>query len=108
MAFVILALSLTLLLRVFGAGMNTVQTATDYQIAVQLAESLMAKTGIETPLPKEAQTGVFADRYHWQVTSQPWQFDASNTANARLVKLIVNVEWQHRHIQLVSIKLVNR
>jgi len=67
-AFAIMAVALTILLRIFGSGVNNAQVAEEYSLAVQIAESLMARTGIETPLEAGVISGSEADKYDWQVT----------------------------------------
>jgi len=49
-AFVIMAVALTIVLRIFGSGVNNAVISEDYTIAVQIAESLLASAGVETPL----------------------------------------------------------
>ena len=66
-AFSILALSLGILLKIFSAGVNTAVVAEDYTAAVQIAESLMAKTGVETALQESQDSGVENEKYNWQV-----------------------------------------
>ena len=45
-AFTILAFSLVVILRIFSSGIGTAVTAEEYTAAVQIAESLLAKTGL--------------------------------------------------------------
>lgn len=49
-AFSILAVSLGILLKIFSTGVTTARVADDYTNAVQIANNLIAKTGVETPL----------------------------------------------------------
>lgn len=116
-AFSILALSLSILLKIFSNGVNTAVVAEEYTAAVQIAESLMAKTGIETPLQTEELSGLENDKYHWQVTVQPFEFnpDNSNTSTSpvQLFKITVNVTWGYgegneRRIDLATLRLVNK
>ena len=65
-AFSILALSLGILLKIFSAGVNTAGVAEEYTAAVQIAESLMAQTGVETPLQPNEATGLENEKYHWR------------------------------------------
>ena len=112
-AFSILAVSVTILLHIFALGVNTVTVAEDYSQAVQLAESLMAKTGVETPLKAGQISGLLNDKYHWQVFIEPFIFNAQTTnTSASLFKVKVVVYWgdttQHRQIKLISLKLANK
>lgn len=70
-AFGIMAVALTIVLRIFGSGVNVALNSEDYTIAVQIAESLMARTGTEIPLNVGEITGVEIDKYEWSVTIQP-------------------------------------
>lgn len=70
-AFGIMAVALTIVLRIFGSGVNTAINAEDYTIAVQIAESMMARTGVETPLNPGEVSGTEINKYHWSVRIQP-------------------------------------
>jgi general secretion pathway protein I len=117
-AFSILALSLGILLKIFSAGVNNAGVAEEYTVAVQIAESLMAKTSLDTPLQIHEETGVINDKYHWQVSVLPFQFMAENldvaTIPAILFKVKVIVNWSDnsaadgRQIELITLKLANK
>ncbi len=116
-AFSILALSLGILLKIFSAGVNTAVVAEDYTAAVQIAESLMAKTGVETPLQNGQDSGLENDKYHWLVEVSPIVFnpeDIDATAiTAALFKVKVIVSWgddnaNDRRIELTTLKLSNK
>lgn len=115
-AFSILAVSLSILLSIFSSGVNNAGIAEDYNAAVQLAESLMAKTGIETPLQVSEQLGVEREKYHWLVVVQPFNFNPdqfdTTALSTSLFKVRVTVSWgdeQHaRQVKLVTLKLVNK
>ncbi len=70
-AFAIMAVALTIVLRIFGSGVNTAVTSEQYHLAVQIAESLLARTGVEAPLQPGETRGVEADTYTWRVTVTP-------------------------------------
>jgi len=117
-AFSILALSLGILLKIFSAGINNAGVAEEYTAAVQVAESLMAETGAEAPLKPKQATGLEHDKYHWQVSVSPFQFNAENldvtTITAELFKIKVVVSWgddakaARRQVELITLKLVNK
>lgn len=116
-AFSILALSLGILLKIFSAGVNTAVVAEDYTAAVQIAESLMAKTGVESPLQEGQDSGLENDKYHWLVEVSPIVFnpeDIDATAiTAELFKVKVIVSWgddnvNDRQIELTTLKLGNK
>lgn len=113
-AFSILALSLGILLRVFSGGVNTATVAEDYTVAVQIAESLIAKTGSEIPLKDHQSSGLENEKYQWSLTVSPYflgseSIDPKNAA-VQLYKVNVTVVWgdgenDGRQIQLTTLKL---
>jgi general secretion pathway protein I len=112
-AFSILALSLSILLKIFSAGVNTAVVAEDYTAAVQIAESLMAKTGVETPLQEGQDSGLENEKYNWQVDVSPFSFNPDNidttTTTAVLFKVKVIVSWGNgdandRQVKLTTLK----
>ncbi|MFI3199198.1 MAG: type II secretion system protein [Methylococcaceae bacterium] len=116
-AFSILALSLGILLKIFSAGVDTAVVAEDYTAAVQIAESLMAKTGVETALQEGQDSGVENEKYNWQVDVSPFVFNPDNvdatTTTAVLFKVRVIVSWGNgnandRQIELTTLKLINK
>jgi general secretion pathway protein I len=116
-AFSILALSLGILLKIFSAGVNTAVVAEDYTAAVQIAESLMAKTGVETPLQANQASGMENEKYHWLVEISPFEFNPENVdltaLTAVLFKVRVTVSWgddnvNDRQIELTTLKLINK
>ncbi len=116
-AFSILALSIGILLNIFSAGVNTAGVAEEYTAAVQIAESLMARTGVETPLQPYETTGLENEKYHWRVSVSPFQFAAGNldvtTLAAVLFKVRITVNWgdgnaDDRLVELTTLKLANK
>lgn len=116
-AFSILALSLGILLKIFSAGVNTALVAEEYSAAAQIAESLMAKTGAETPLQTSRDSGLENDKYHWLVEVSPYVFNPENidttAITAVVFKVKVIVSWgddnvNDRQIELTTLKLVNK
>ena len=116
-AFSILALSLGILLKIFSAGVNTALVAEDYTAAVQIAESVMAKTGVETPLQPGQSSGLENEKYHWLVEVSPFEFNPENVdptaITAMLFKVKVVVNWgddnaDDRQVELTTLKLINK
>ncbi|MDO9270920.1 MAG: prepilin-type N-terminal cleavage/methylation domain-containing protein [Methylobacter sp.] len=117
-AFSILALALGILLKIFSAGVNTAGVAGEYTAAVQVAESLMAQTGVEAPLQQGEATGLKNGKYHWRVSVSPFQFTAENldvtTIPVALFKVKVIVSWGDdaraagRQVELITLKLTNK
>lgn len=117
-AFSILALSLGILLKIFSGGVNTAGVAEEYNAAVQIAESLMAKTGVEAPLQAGETTGLENEKYHWRISVSPFQFTAENSdvtaIEVVLFKVKVTVNWgddvaaDGRQVELITLKLANK
>jgi len=116
-AFSILAVSLSILLNIFASGVNNAGVAEDYTTAVQVAESLMAKTGVETPLQTGQTDGITHDKYRWQVVVKPFEFNPdqmdTNTLPSTLFKISVTVnrgddDSHPREVKLVTLKLANK
>lgn len=116
-AFSILAVSLSILLNIFSLGVTSAGIAEDYTAAVQIAESLMAKTGVEKPLQAGETTGIIHDKYRWQVATQPFSLASepleTTTLSTALFKVRVTVRWgedkaRSREVKLVTLKLVNK
>lgn len=103
-AFSIMAIALTVLLRIFGNGVQNAVISEEYTIAVQIAESLMARTGVETPLQAGSTQGTEGDKYEWQIIVNPTTQSAArpslkteNTAQQNtapdLMSVLVRVAW---------------
>jgi general secretion pathway protein I len=118
-AFSILALSLGILLKIFSAGVNNAVVAEDYTAAIQIAESLMAETGVETPLQTGQDSGLENEKYHWLVEVSPFAFNPENVdakvVTAELFKVKVIVNWgddndnvNNRQVELTTLKLTNK
>ncbi|MCQ8180000.1 prepilin-type N-terminal cleavage/methylation domain-containing protein [Methylomonas sp. SURF-1] len=118
-AFSIMAIALSVLLRVFGAGVNNAVISEEYTIAVQIAESLMARTGVETPLAVGDSEGSEGDKYDWLVSVAPAanqpakrslrEPDPNSQNAAQLYSVRVGVSWgdgdQRRSVELTTLKL---
>lgn len=127
-AFAIMAVALTVVLRIFGSGVNNAVISEDYTLAVQIAESLMARIGVETPLKAGEFSGIEGDKYDWQIVIKPVASSGPETANntsadtgldaataiipnLQLLSVEVRVEWgdddsAQRTIELSSLKTV--
>jgi general secretion pathway protein I len=114
-AFSIMAIAITALLRVFGNGLNQGSLSLDYARAVQHAESLLAGVGVETPLQLGDSQGTFDTDFHWRVHIGPFQADgAPQTQNLpfRLLSVQATVSWgaerpgqRERKVALTTLKL---
>lgn len=127
-AFAIMAVALTIVLRIFGSGVNNAVISEEYTLAVQIAESLMARVGVETPLQAGELAGTEGDKYDWQVVIRPVASSGTETPentsadtgldsssaiipNLQLLSVVVRVVWgedesAQRTIELSSLKTV--
>jgi general secretion pathway protein I len=64
-AFAILALSIGVLLNIFSRGLRTAIVSEEYQQALVIAESQMARAGSEIPLTEGAVSGEVDGKYTW-------------------------------------------
>ncbi len=110
-AFSIMAISLGILLKIFSSGVNTAGIAEEYTVATQIAESLMARTGIETMLIAGDETGIEAEKYHWRVNVEPLPGPETNEVSVlERMAVQVRVHWggedesNHRVVELNTIK----
>ncbi|MDP2901652.1 MAG: type II secretion system protein [Methylovulum sp.] len=115
-AFSILALSIGILLKIFSGGVNTAVVAEEYTAAVQIAEALMTRTGVETPLQTGETSGLENEYYHWRVTIDPYLLNPEKVdikaLNLVLFKVDVTVSWgegngSERQIELSTLKLAS-
>jgi general secretion pathway protein I len=115
-AFSILAVSLSILLAIFSSGVNNAGIAEEYNSAVEIAESLMAGTGVDKPLMAGETVGVEREKYHWKVVVQPFDFNPDQFDTTALplslfkVSVIINWgdEFRARQVKLVTLKLINK
>jgi general secretion pathway protein I len=99
-AFVIMAIGLTVIIRIFSTGLKTSITTEEYTIAVQIAESLMARVGEDISLDNAQIEGEIANKYQWLISITPMViFDIellandSKNENNQLKKVKVQVAW---------------
>ena len=112
-AFTIMAISVTVLLEIFGKNTQIAFHAQNYTQAVSLAESLLDAVGHEEKLPDSNANGVFDDRFHWTVTVneyQPVEEDVDFDLVAyQLYNVVVTVNWgqgdTQRSVQLNSLRI---
>ncbi len=114
-AFSILAVSLGILLKIFSTGVTTARIADEYTNAAQIANNLIAKTGVETPLKITETLGVENDIYHWKVRVNPKTFASPELSvkdlPVELFEVNVQVWWgddvktDDRVLELTTLKL---
>lgn len=111
-AFVILALSVTVLLRIFSGGLSNTIISQQYVDAVILAESQMAQVGAINEIVPSVESGKHGDLYTWKARIEPYMPWLDYDEEIMLVSAYVvdvEVSWvekgKERRIYLSSIKL---
>jgi len=111
-AFMILAMSLTVIYRIFSGGLRNVALSEDYARAVLVAESQLAAIGISEPLVRGVSAGEWGERFRWQRVVeqyQPWQQNRELVTPLLAYRITVNVDWEHagssRQVSLSSVRL---
>ncbi len=116
-AFVLLALALTLLLGTLSRSARAVRLSVDETRAVLHAQSLLDQTGVGESLQPGALEGEFEQgRYRWALRIEPY-IDPQRPRNApfepsaaRLLQLALTVEWgeggPRQRLQLTTLRLV--
>jgi len=114
-AFVILALALTVLLRIFSGGVRNVSVSSDYARAVLIAESRLASAGIEGVLSLGETSGIENERFEWTQTVQEYSPSLDYKASVQTVPayyVTVSVQWPHatgtRSIDLSTVHLLRK
>jgi len=109
---VILALSLTVLLRMFSGGLRNISVSEDYAHAILIAEAKLESAGAGTLLAPGSSDGLSGDKYRWTQTVEVYSpYSGTGTTQAPLdaYTVTIEVEWPHddrmRHVSLSSIKL---
>jgi general secretion pathway protein I len=98
-AFMILALALTVLMRIFSGGLRNVSVSSDYATATLIAESRLAAAGIDLPLVPGETSGTEGERFEWTISVQdyePWPGYRSAAQGVDAYRVTVTVEWPHR------------
>jgi general secretion pathway protein I len=111
-AFMILALALTVLMRIFSGGLRNVSVSSDYAMATLIAESRLAAAGIDVPLRPGETSGTEGERFEWTVSVQdyqPWPGYCSAASGLDAYRVTVTVAWPHgdntRSVGLSTVRL---
>ncbi|MCK5871590.1 MAG: type II secretion system protein [Methylococcales bacterium] len=113
-AFSILAFSLGIVLKIFSSSLRTATVAEDYTLAIEIAESLLAKTGTEKKLTLGEQSGDIEPHFKWKVNVSPITLAISpqlpEALAKQVVKVNVQVQWgaenHPRSLDLSTLKIL--
>jgi len=113
-AFMIMALALTVLLRIFASGVRNVSVSSQYAQAVLIGESRLATAGVDAMLAPGETSGVEGDDFHWTrrvVTYEPAVDYSTYVKGTRAYHVTVTVTWpngvRERSIDLSTVKLLH-
>lgn len=111
-AFMIMAMALTVLFRIFSGGVRNVAVSADYARAVLIAESQLAAAGIDESLYAGDTSGVEGDTFTWTRSVTPYLPSpgySSPVQGLRAWHVTVTVEWPHgdgrRSFDLSTVRL---
>lgn len=122
-AFVVLSLALSVIMRIFSQGMSSVSESEHHARAVMLAESKLALLGADIPLEEGETSGDSEDKLHWRVRVTAYDPDKAKAAQevklptptlpVRLLHVEIEVSWgaspdAPRRMRLVTLKLAPR
>lgn len=115
-AFSIMAISMGMLLSIFSSGLRNAAVSEEYTSAVQIAEAMIARPAIETPLRPGQSSGVENDKYRWELTVTPFiltdETIDTRTIPAQLFMVTAIVSWgdeggRERRFELSELKLTS-
>ena len=114
-AFIILALTLSVIMRVFSGGLRNVGAADDYSRALLLAQSRLAELSVQ---PQEGEAGGDIDeKFRWRSAIHAWTnpvaapSQRAQTLPVKLMEIKVWVAWGEdgaaREINLSTLQLAS-
>lgn len=96
-AFVVMALVVGTLLRLYGTAMRNVAVAEEYSFAIQVAESRLQTVGVAEPIEEGSRSGEEGSTgYRWQVTMEAVELNEDEQAfplPVQAYQVIVTVTW---------------
>lgn len=112
-AFIVLALVLGVLMRLFSGALGNLGEAGRFSRAVAVAESRLAAAGVETPLAEGEQSGTVEPDLRWKLAVSRVEEVAPGSPEVvlavALYRVDVTVDWgeppARRQIALTSLRL---
>ncbi|VXB08274.1 conserved hypothetical protein [Pseudomonas sp. 8AS] len=109
-AFLILSLSMSVLMRIVSQSLAALDAADHHQVALQLAESKLADVLIHLDGSSEGKDeGRLDSRYDWESEIEPYQFDNQEPGTHYSVTPLlirVSVSWGTRPAERVSLSTI--
>ena len=113
-AFVIMAMALPVLLKIFSGGVRNVAVSSDYAKAVLIAESRIATAGIDDTLAPGETGGIEKGRFRWTrvVTDyEPTSSYRSTVKGLHAYHVTVTVSWpngdKERQVEINTVRLMH-
>jgi general secretion pathway protein I len=114
-AFAILSISVSIILKIFATGLTSTHLANDYTNAVQIANNLIAQTSMENPLQRSESSGIENNMYHWRRQIVPHQFLSAeldiSTLPIQIYQINIEVWWgdgRHHTLELSTLKMITK
>lgn len=116
-AFIILAMALGVIMRIFSGGLGNVGVAKHYSQAVAIAESKLATIGVESQLTEGENTGEVGQGYAWRTSVRRYEAVAQPVETAAqpidLYQVEVTVNWgdsdtKPRLLRIVTLRVAPR
>jgi len=109
-AFVILALSATVIMNILSSGTRSADRTHDQREALIIARSTLDRVGAELPLATGETSGETDGGYRWRLSILPYQEPGQeHKPTARPFKVTVTVSWgsggQERSVTLTTLNL---
>ena len=109
-AFIILAMALGVLMRIFSGGLGNIGVAKHYSQAVAIAESQLATIGVESPLTEGENTGEAEQGYAWRTSVRRFEAGAQPVEPAAqlvdLYEVEVTISWDASATKPRSLRFV--
>ena len=111
-AMVILALSLSVLLRIFSGGLRNISVSDDYTRAILIASTQLESAGVSSPLATGSTAGILEQEFRWTQTVEdyvPFADTETLSLPLRAFTVTVDVEWPQgdsvRRVSLSEVRL---
>lgn len=111
-AFMILAMALTVLLRIFSGGLRNLSVSSDYAHAILVAEAQLAGAGITAALVPGETHGYAGEKFRWTRIVRSYIPAEGYTADSMPLPayhVTVIVQWPHaggtRQVDIGSVRL---
>lgn len=114
-AFTILATVLGVLFQIFSSGLNRARLSEEYSRAVVLAQSELAKLGVDAAIQVGTRSGRIDDVYRWRRTVEPYPYpeeeEPPRAAGLQAYLVTMEILWgegeDERSVPVTTVRLLN-